>query len=243
MWSRISGSPDVLTGGSLFFFCTIDYHALINLIFLRYIPEGIQVSCGPDYYTLAPGYNNESYVMYMFSCHFCVPVFLIFFTYGSLVLTVKAVSHIFRHFWPMNNNWSDVIFPHWLSLICSISPGSRPAAGIRVHPESWEGSDTHVRPDGPWLPHSLDPICQLRCLDFLEQGSCVFCCGHGHPCLFLQELSIVQSYNLCPHEQTGQFISLLPDIVLKVFFFSNTKCSSVLYREPHIFNKQLLSSY
>lgn len=57
----------------------------------RYIPEGIQVSCGPDYYTLAPGYNNESYVMYMFSCHFCVPVFTIFFTYGNLVCTVKAV--------------------------------------------------------------------------------------------------------------------------------------------------------
>ncbi|KAM3878299.1 green-sensitive opsin-like [Diretmus argenteus] len=58
----------------------------------RYIPEGLQCSCGPDYYTLAPGYNNESYVMYMFSCHFCLPVFLIFFTYGSLVLTVKAAA-------------------------------------------------------------------------------------------------------------------------------------------------------
>lgn len=49
------------------------------------------MSCGPDYYTQAPGYNNESYVMYMFSCHFCVPVFTIFFTYGNLVCTVKAV--------------------------------------------------------------------------------------------------------------------------------------------------------
>lgn len=61
----------------------------------RYIPEGIQVSCGPDYYTLAPGYNNESYVMYMFTCHFCVPVFTIFFTYGNLVFTVKAVSDVY----------------------------------------------------------------------------------------------------------------------------------------------------
>jgi len=58
----------------------------------RYIPEGVQVSCGPDYYTDAVGFNNESYVMYMFSCHFCVPMFLIFFTYGSLVLTVKAAA-------------------------------------------------------------------------------------------------------------------------------------------------------
>ncbi|XP_061583248.1 green-sensitive opsin [Cololabis saira] len=58
----------------------------------RYIPEGIQVSCGPDYYTLAPGYNNESFVMYMFACHFTLPVFTIFFTYGSLVMTVKAAA-------------------------------------------------------------------------------------------------------------------------------------------------------
>nr|ADA69284.1 RH2-B opsin [Stenobrachius leucopsarus] len=58
----------------------------------RYIPEGMQCSCGPDYYTNAPGFNNESYVMYMFSCHFCVPVVTIFFTYGSLVLTVKAAA-------------------------------------------------------------------------------------------------------------------------------------------------------
>lgn len=52
----------------------------------------MQCSCGPDYYTLAPGFNNESYVIYMFVVHFFIPVFLIFFTYGSLVLTVKAVS-------------------------------------------------------------------------------------------------------------------------------------------------------
>uniref|UniRef100_A0A667Z3B7 Rhodopsin n=1 Tax=Myripristis murdjan TaxID=586833 RepID=A0A667Z3B7_9TELE len=58
----------------------------------RYIPEGLQCSCGPDYYTLAPGYNNESYVLYLFSCYFCVPVFTIFFTYGNLVCTVKAAA-------------------------------------------------------------------------------------------------------------------------------------------------------
>nr|UVC66195.1 rhodopsin-like middle wavelength-sensitive opsin 2 [Sargocentron rubrum] len=58
----------------------------------RYIPEGMQCSCGPDYYTLAEGYNNESYVIYMFVVHFLIPVFIIFFTYGSLVLTVKAAA-------------------------------------------------------------------------------------------------------------------------------------------------------
>uniref|UniRef100_A0A4W6DR27 Rhodopsin n=1 Tax=Lates calcarifer TaxID=8187 RepID=A0A4W6DR27_LATCA len=58
----------------------------------RYLPEGMQCSCGPDYYTLAPGYNNETYVIYMFVVHFFIPVFIIFFTYGSLVLTVKAAA-------------------------------------------------------------------------------------------------------------------------------------------------------
>uniref|UniRef100_A0A8C4ZQN5 Rhodopsin n=2 Tax=Gadus morhua TaxID=8049 RepID=A0A8C4ZQN5_GADMO len=58
----------------------------------RYLPEGMQCSCGPDYYTLAEGYNNESFVIYMFTVHFLVPVFLICFTYGSLVLTVKAAA-------------------------------------------------------------------------------------------------------------------------------------------------------
>ncbi|XP_036426836.1 green-sensitive opsin-3-like [Colossoma macropomum] len=58
----------------------------------RFIPEGVQCSCGPDYYTLNPAYNNESFVIYMFSCHFIVPVTVIFFTYGRLVCTVKAAA-------------------------------------------------------------------------------------------------------------------------------------------------------
>nr|BBA85528.1 green opsin [Sardinops melanostictus] len=58
----------------------------------RYIPEGLQCSCGPDYYTLSPEFNNESYVAYMFVCHFFFPVVVIFFTYGSLVCTVKAAA-------------------------------------------------------------------------------------------------------------------------------------------------------
>ncbi|XP_072547704.1 green-sensitive opsin-3 [Salminus brasiliensis] len=58
----------------------------------RYIPEGLQCSCGPDYYTLNPKYNNESYVLYMFIVHFIIPVTVIFFTYGRLVCTVKAAA-------------------------------------------------------------------------------------------------------------------------------------------------------
>ncbi|XP_055053211.1 green-sensitive opsin-3 [Misgurnus anguillicaudatus] len=58
----------------------------------RYIPEGLQCSCGPDYYTLSPKFNNESYVIYMFVVHFIIPVTVIFFTYGRLVCTVKAAA-------------------------------------------------------------------------------------------------------------------------------------------------------
>uniref|UniRef100_A0A673I4N5 Rhodopsin n=1 Tax=Sinocyclocheilus rhinocerous TaxID=307959 RepID=A0A673I4N5_9TELE len=60
------------------------------------IPEGIQCSCGPDYYTLNPEYNNESYVIYMFVCHFIFPVTIIFFTYGRLVCTVKALLEYYK---------------------------------------------------------------------------------------------------------------------------------------------------
>uniref|UniRef100_A0AAR2J6H2 Rhodopsin n=1 Tax=Pygocentrus nattereri TaxID=42514 RepID=A0AAR2J6H2_PYGNA len=58
----------------------------------RFIPEGMQCSCGPDYYTLNPPFNHESFVIYMFSCHFIVPVTVIFFTYGRLVCTVKLAA-------------------------------------------------------------------------------------------------------------------------------------------------------
>lgn len=58
---------------------------------LRYIPEGMQCSCGVDYYTLKPEVNNESFVIYMFVVHFTIPLIVIFFCYGQLVFTVKEV--------------------------------------------------------------------------------------------------------------------------------------------------------
>lgn len=58
---------------------------------LRYIPEGMQCSCGIDYYTLKPEVNNESFVIYMFVVHFTIPLIVIFFCYGQLVFTVKEV--------------------------------------------------------------------------------------------------------------------------------------------------------
>ncbi|XP_067855135.1 rhodopsin [Heptranchias perlo] len=58
----------------------------------RYIPEGIQCACGVDYYTMKPGLNNESFVLYMFSVHFLTPMTIIFFCYGRLVCTVKEAA-------------------------------------------------------------------------------------------------------------------------------------------------------
>lgn len=58
---------------------------------IRYIPEGLQCSCGIDYYTLKPEVNNESFVIYMFVVHFTIPMIVIFFCYGQLVFTVKEV--------------------------------------------------------------------------------------------------------------------------------------------------------
>nr|AAD30520.1 RH2 opsin [Latimeria chalumnae] len=58
----------------------------------RYIPEGLQCSCGPDYYTLNPDFHNESYVMYLFLVHFLLPIIIIFFTYGRLICKVKEAA-------------------------------------------------------------------------------------------------------------------------------------------------------
>nr|QGW08843.1 rhodopsin [Glaucostegus typus] len=58
----------------------------------RYIPEGMQCSCGVDYYTLKPEVNNESFVIYMFTVHFTIPLVVIFFCYGRLVCTVKEAA-------------------------------------------------------------------------------------------------------------------------------------------------------
>ncbi|MXQ95744.1 hypothetical protein E5288_WYG018239 [Bos mutus] len=58
----------------------------------RYIPEGMQCSCGIDYYTPHEETNNESFVIYMFVVHFIIPLIVIFFCYGQLVFTVKEAA-------------------------------------------------------------------------------------------------------------------------------------------------------
>ncbi|XP_033939966.1 blue-sensitive opsin-like [Pseudochaenichthys georgianus] len=55
----------------------------------RYIPEGLQCSCGPDWYTTNNKYNNESYVMFLFGFCFTVPFTTIVFCYSQLLITLK----------------------------------------------------------------------------------------------------------------------------------------------------------
>ncbi|EOB06848.1 Rhodopsin, partial [Anas platyrhynchos] len=73
----------------------------------RYIPEGMQCSCGIDYYTLKPEVNNESFVIYMFVVHFTIPLMVIFFCYGNLVCTVKEVGACRVAFYIFTNQGSD----------------------------------------------------------------------------------------------------------------------------------------
>ncbi|XP_033822049.1 blue-sensitive opsin-like [Periophthalmus magnuspinnatus] len=58
----------------------------------RYIPEGLQCSCGPDWYTSNNKYNNESYVMFLFCFCFAVPLSCICFCYAQLLITMKMAA-------------------------------------------------------------------------------------------------------------------------------------------------------
>ncbi|XP_030274448.1 blue-sensitive opsin-like [Sparus aurata] len=58
----------------------------------RYIPEGLQCSCGPDWYTTNNKYNNESYVMFLFGFCFAVPLSTILFCYSQLLITMKMAA-------------------------------------------------------------------------------------------------------------------------------------------------------
>lgn len=58
----------------------------------RYIPEGLQCSCGPDWYTTNNKYNNESYVMFLFCFCFAIPFSTILFCYAQLLFTLKAAA-------------------------------------------------------------------------------------------------------------------------------------------------------
>nr|AJD38755.1 short-wavelength sensitive opsin 2B [Helostoma temminkii] len=58
----------------------------------RYIPEGMQCSCAPDWYTTDSKFNNESYVMFLFGFCFAVPFTIILFCYSQLLLMLSSAA-------------------------------------------------------------------------------------------------------------------------------------------------------
>ncbi|NWI18430.1 OPSUV protein, partial [Crypturellus soui] len=58
----------------------------------RYIPEGLQCSCGPDWYTVGTKYRSEYYTWFLFIFCFLVPLSLIVFSYSQLLSALRAVS-------------------------------------------------------------------------------------------------------------------------------------------------------
>ncbi|XP_007981042.1 short-wave-sensitive opsin 1 [Chlorocebus sabaeus] len=58
----------------------------------RFIPEGLQCSCGPDWYTVGTKYRSESYTWFLFIFCFIVPLSLICFSYTQLLRALKAVA-------------------------------------------------------------------------------------------------------------------------------------------------------
>nr|AZG02937.1 short-wavelength sensitive opsin 1 [Balionycteris maculata] len=58
----------------------------------RFIPEGLQCSCGPDWYTVGTKYRSEYYTWFLFIFCFIVPLSLICFSYSQLLGALKAVA-------------------------------------------------------------------------------------------------------------------------------------------------------
>lgn len=58
----------------------------------RFIPEGLQCSCGPDWYTVGTKYKSEYYTWFLFIFCFIVPLTLIIFSYSQLLGALRAVS-------------------------------------------------------------------------------------------------------------------------------------------------------
>lgn len=56
----------------------------------RYIPEGLQCSCGVDYYTLKPEIFNESFINYMFTVHLVIPLTVISLCFCRLLCVINS---------------------------------------------------------------------------------------------------------------------------------------------------------
>ncbi|KAB0399702.1 hypothetical protein E2I00_009031 [Balaenoptera physalus] len=58
----------------------------------RFVPEGLQCSCGPDWYTVGTKYYSEYYTWFLFIFCYIVPLSLICFSYSQLLGVFRAVS-------------------------------------------------------------------------------------------------------------------------------------------------------
>nr|AZT82013.1 short wave sensitive opsin 1 [Carollia perspicillata] len=58
----------------------------------RFIPEGLQCSCGPDWYTVGTKYRSEYYAWFLFVSCFIVPLALICFSYSQLLGALRAAA-------------------------------------------------------------------------------------------------------------------------------------------------------
>ncbi|XP_006633282.2 ultraviolet-sensitive opsin [Lepisosteus oculatus] len=58
----------------------------------RFIPEGLQCSCGPDWYTTGTKYKSEYYSYFLFICCFCCPLSLIIYSYSQIIRALKEVA-------------------------------------------------------------------------------------------------------------------------------------------------------
>nr|AZT82026.1 short wave sensitive opsin 1 [Phyllops falcatus] len=58
----------------------------------RFIPEGLQCSCGPDWYTVGTRYRSEYYAWFLFISCFIMPLSLICFSYSQLLGALRAVA-------------------------------------------------------------------------------------------------------------------------------------------------------
>uniref|UniRef100_A0A8C5ST57 Opsin 1, short wave sensitive n=1 Tax=Laticauda laticaudata TaxID=8630 RepID=A0A8C5ST57_LATLA len=58
----------------------------------RFLPEGLQCSCGPDWYTVGTKYKSEYYSWFLFIFCFLIPLTLIIFSYARLLGALRAVA-------------------------------------------------------------------------------------------------------------------------------------------------------
>lgn len=99
------------------------------LVPCRFIPEGLQCSCGPDWYTVGTKYRSEYYTWFLFIFCFIVPLSLICFSYTQLLGALRVVSDL-----------------------CEAQGGG--GRGLQDGREEWVSASEHKTSGGIWLAQS-----------------------------------------------------------------------------------------